>query len=359
MAVFQMHEHSMKKIKFSILVPVYQAERYIDECIQSVLEQTYKNWELILIDDGSVDRSGKICDRYAEKYPDIRVYHKGKSGQLQTRLYGIDRACGDYYVFLDSDDTLKPHALQTMYDNLQMQDCDCLVYGYERVKGNQILERSAKEEEICITDKRELYRKCFLGYYNSLCRKVVRASVFRQGEKEYAPFFHIRIGEDLLHSIEILKNSREVVFIDDRLYNYRLNPHSVMETATYKDCDHIDYIVWETVWDFLNEQKVFNEKDVMEFRGYYRGPITADLCRISSAAISMENKLRLFKEIKSSRYYNIITEGSCDKSKIGIPSRVLFPLFVEGHYRLLIFIAGNSYKYLRNVRRKVKRLLGK
>ena len=94
------HGDFMKKenIRFSILVPVYQVELYIEECIQSVLKQTYQNWELILVDDGSKDKGGVVCDRYAEQYDNILVYHKENRGLIHTRRYGIERARGDYYI---------------------------------------------------------------------------------------------------------------------------------------------------------------------------------------------------------------------------------------------------------------------
>ena len=347
------------KIKFSIVVPVYQVEKYVDECIQSVLAQTYSNWELILVDDGTKDRSGEICDCYAAQDGRIHVYHKENGGQLQTRLYGIARATGDYYVFLDSDDTLKYYALQTINENLQKYNCDCLIFGYERFRGNEIVEKSMYEKGCCLTDKRELYRKCLLGHYNGLSRKVVRASIFQYGEAEYAPYFHIRLGEDLLHSLEVFKNSKSIVFIDDRLYNYRLNPESVMETATYEEYDHIDYTVWEMVWNFLDEEKVFQEEDMIEYRGRCIWPITADICRISSADISLENKKRLFKEIRISEYYQRLMEGQYDKKHMGLAGQFLFPLFVKGHDRILMFIAGFAWRHLRNVRRRIKKLLGK
>lgn len=170
-------------LKFSILVPVYQVEKYIDDCIQSVLNQTYTNWELILVDDGTKDNSGIICDRYAEKYPHIHVYHKENRGLIYTRRYAIARATGDYYVFLDSDDMLKPYALQTISDTIQKHHCDCLVYGYERFLNGRIIETSPQEKEQCITDKRTIYRKCCFGGCGYLWRKAVRASVFR-GEIE-------------------------------------------------------------------------------------------------------------------------------------------------------------------------------
>ena len=91
-------------MKFSVLVPVYNVEKYLKQCIESVLNQTYQSFELILVDDGSTDNSGAICDEYASKHKFIKVIHKPNGGLLHTRRVSLAHATGDWYVFLDSDD---------------------------------------------------------------------------------------------------------------------------------------------------------------------------------------------------------------------------------------------------------------
>ena len=99
----------------SIIVPVYNVEKYVEECINSVINQTYKNWELLLIDDGSHDTSGEICDMYAQKNERIRVFHKGNGGLSSARNYGLDRIKGEYILFLDSDDFLDKEAVEVLF----------------------------------------------------------------------------------------------------------------------------------------------------------------------------------------------------------------------------------------------------
>ena len=104
------------KIKFSIMTPVYKVEKYLDECVSSVLNQSYENFELILVDDGSPDRSGQMCDAWAAKDKRVKVIHKENGGAVSARCMGIEKAEGDYYMFLDSDDTLRPCALEVHQD---------------------------------------------------------------------------------------------------------------------------------------------------------------------------------------------------------------------------------------------------
>ena len=102
-------------LKFSVLIPVYNTEKYIEECLQSVLNQTYQDFEIILVDDGSTDSSGVICDNYQKDYPEkIKVKHKENQGQLASRCVAIKEAKGDYCIFVDSDDSIKNNLLENL-----------------------------------------------------------------------------------------------------------------------------------------------------------------------------------------------------------------------------------------------------
>jgi len=128
---------------FSIIIPVYNVEKYIDKCIYSVIEQEYKNFEIILVDDGSPDRCPEICDEYAKKDSRIRVMHKVNGGLSSARNCGINIATGEYILFLDSDDFWNSKkALMNLYDSLKNEDIDVLVYNN--------IERS------CITNKEKV-----------------------------------------------------------------------------------------------------------------------------------------------------------------------------------------------------------
>lgn len=335
-------------LKFSILVPVYQVEKYIDDCIQSVLNQTYTNWELILVDDGTKDNSGIICDRYAEKYPHIHVYHKENRGLIHTRRYAIARATGDYYVFLDSDDMLKPHALQTISENLQKYHCDCLIYGYDRLVGNKLRKGSDKETECCMTDKREIYRKCFMGDYNALWRKAVRADVFRE-RIDYSPYYHLQIAEDLLQSIEILKNSRSVAFIEDRLYHYRVNPSSIMQSMKAGKTYRVDYTIFQTVLDFWNTEAVFSPEDIEEYRGYCLWKICADVYNICGLHTSYRHKKQILQEIKETEYFHNVIDAGYDKKRLGLDGKVVSFFFLRNWEGILIYFFCPAYRFLRRL----------
>ena len=126
-------------MKFSILVPVYNVEKYLEQCLESIMAQTFTDFEVILVDDGSRDKSGLICDTYAQKYPEkIRVFHKENEGLLLTRRFSLKQAKGEYIVFVDSDDYVAKNLLETLAENFEFYACDMLLYNFVRfVEGEE------------------------------------------------------------------------------------------------------------------------------------------------------------------------------------------------------------------------------
>ncbi len=122
----------------SIIIPVYNVERFLNRCVESVLSQSYQNLEVILVDDGSPDNSGPMCDRWAEKDHRIRVIHKENGGISDARNSGIDMACGEYLVFIDSDDYIAPDMVQKLYNSLKGNDADISICNFLYIDENGI-----------------------------------------------------------------------------------------------------------------------------------------------------------------------------------------------------------------------------
>lgn len=123
--------------KVSIIVPVYKAEKYLPQCVDSILSQTFSDWECILVDDGSPDCSGVICDEYAQTDARIRVIHKENGGVSSARNAGLEEACGEWICFVDSDDTIQPSYLDDF--EIDSTEVDLYMQGYVRVNGDKII----------------------------------------------------------------------------------------------------------------------------------------------------------------------------------------------------------------------------
>ena len=336
-------------VKFSILIPVYNVEKYLDECIQSVLAQTYTNYELILVNDGSRDSSGEICDRYAQQYSQIRAFHKENRGQLHTREYAIQQATGEFYVFLDSDDYLENNALAVIHDNIERHGCDCVIYGMQRVTDEgkivgTITEKA--EQERVIENRNELFKLMFTNtIYNPLCRKAIRAAADRC--VDYSKFYHVRHGEDMLQSIELLEKVQKTVLIPDVLYNYRVNLQSVTQTVSYEKY-RVDFSVREYVWDYIEKNHLFSEQDWKEYVGYAILLIIDELQTIASFRTAYSNKKQLFQEIYVTPYCNkVMTIQQYDKKVTG-KKHFLFALFKEKRY-MAVIVCVTVFRLLRKM----------
>ncbi len=329
----------MEKIKFSVLVPVYNVELYVTECIESVMNQTYQNFELILVDDGSHDKSGDICEEYAKKDTRIRVFHKENGGLIHTRRFAIENALGNWYVFLDSDDTLQPNALETIYNKIVQYGCDLVIYGWQRFCGDTVLDDTATgKTDFVFPDKRSLYKTVFFDQqYNSLCRKAVKADLFTG--QDYSKFYEIKYGEDLLQSVELLNQADKVLLIDDSLYRYRVNSESMTHTIDYSKCK-VDFTVRETILHFLEKANVFTKEDFKEYRSYCLKFLADEIWGIAISTAGREAKKQRLQEIFNSKYYQgFLLQGECNKKMIG-KKEFCIRLLKAKQYVMLIFICN-------------------
>ena len=209
----------MKEL-ISIIVPAYNVETYIGKCVDSILKQTYREWELIIIDDGSVDKTGEIADRYAAEHENISVVHQENSGVSRARNRGIELAHGSYVLFADADDWIDVEMLDTMMEN--GQNADMIVCGIN----NCYLEENGG----MLVKPRKLWPRedAFLAeniYYDVLCKtgtvwnKLIRISSI--GDTRFDP--DMSYGEDINFLVRVIPNVRSAVIVPRCMYYYFKN----------------------------------------------------------------------------------------------------------------------------------------
>lgn len=218
-----MTDSHAQKLPVSIVVPVYNAENYLQMTVESIQHQTMTNWELILVDDGSTDSSGHICDSFADSDSRIRVIHTQNQGVSSARNTGIEAAIGEWLQFVDSDDQLMPDALAIILESTQ--GVDMIAFGYEvfphtqRVKlTTETIEYSSYLETLPVFES--LYSE---GFYNSPCNKIFRLSKMTC---RFNPA--ISLGEDLLFNLEYLKSCGSIRILPDVLYRYRIGHNTAL-----------------------------------------------------------------------------------------------------------------------------------
>lgn len=228
-----------KTLKFSVLIPVYNVAQYLRESIDSVLNQTFSDYEVVLVDDGSTDESGTICDEYRSAYPErIKVIHKENQGLISARRIGIKNACGEFCVFVDSDDSLEADALETLAEYLRPDDeIDIVLFSFRYVRDGVKAERypaAFADHTVWTGDtKRELYETLmFSTRITALVTKAIRTNVLRKDLIDYTAYYHRNMAEDFLQSLHPITLAKKVCYANKVLYNYRINPESISHSYT-------------------------------------------------------------------------------------------------------------------------------
>ncbi len=213
--------------RISVIVPVYNTENWLQECVDSILSQTYCNLEILLIDDGSTDSSPALCDSYAQIYPQIKICHQSNQGLSAARNTGLDMASGSYIFFLDSDDFLEPDALETMYLTLTDNDADLIIGAYRKVNATgESLEIEGFPYSSNITTISEE------DFWQLSTRKAVAIVAWsklyprRLWDKLRFPVGKIHEDNAVLH--QIIEQCEKIVCLNQIILNYRSTPDSIM-----------------------------------------------------------------------------------------------------------------------------------
>lgn len=204
----------------SVIVPVYRVEKYLERCVKSILSQTYKNLEVILVDDGSPDQCPAICDACAEKDARVKVIHQENKGLSGARNAGIDAAFGEYLAFVDSDDYVSPHFIEELYQLLQDTGCAIGQCRFSYVKGDGLVEEG--DSAFCIYRGESLMEQLYGPEEKATCfvvawNKLYRAELFKETGIRYPEG---RIHEDEATTYRLFHEAKKLAFLDRALYGY-------------------------------------------------------------------------------------------------------------------------------------------
>ena len=304
----------------SIIVPVYNTERYLDRCIQSILAQTYIDFELLLINDGSIDASGAICDKYAEQDSRIRVFHKENGGVSSARNVGLNNAEGEYIIFVDSDDYMKPQMCEILYNTLNGEQADIIICGTEETGGSFWKPRNNEnyKNDSFVENFGELLQTELLSPpWNKIFIKSCIKHYFRDD---------ISFGEDLVFNLQYLFHCNKISFITASPYFHtKDNNESLVVRFPRKRLLDIEN-VWKVIDEFIIDKEIkVNPKYFRDLIVYVR-------------------LLFLSQEYKKKDKYNILNEWhkvtrlrKIDLSEYSgsLSNKILLRLLVKQYYSLV------------------------
>lgn len=232
--------------KISIIVPVYNVEQYLPRCIYSILNQSFADFELLLIDDGSKDKSGAICDEYAAKDSRIRVFHKENGGVSSARNIGLENARGEWLSFIDGDDVITEG-----YFNIRQEHegVDVIIKPYSVVNADGRVTCHNNELSI-LTGKDKIFRYYVQKRNNALWDKIIKRKTI--GTKRFNT--NVSIGEDFLFFMSVLPNVKSIAFDDTGSYRYFLRQGSAMQSVDIKRRIEI-------LWQNIDNVKSFTNTD--------------------------------------------------------------------------------------------------
>ena len=214
----------MKQAEVSVIIPVYNSEKYLPECIESIRRQNFQNIEILLVDDGSTDRSSDICDVFANKDQRIKVIHKKNGGVSAARNTGIDAARGKYLIFVDSDDYLDTECIQTLYDAISKEDIiDCVFCGLRYVYEETNQKTEYLLPEVTIRSEKE-FNKYYLkirqkfGFYTA-CAKIYKKKIIEQYNVRFNE--KLAVFEDGTFTWNYLERCNVFSCVEKAMYNYR------------------------------------------------------------------------------------------------------------------------------------------
>lgn len=282
--------------KISVIVPVYNVEKYMTKCIESVLNQTVEDLEIILVDDGSTDGSGSICDNYQKRDGRIQVIHKKNGGQSSARNAGVDKATGDYVGFVDADDYILFNMYEKLLNMIESIKADVAVCGiYDVYKNAMIPQCTEKAEFVC--DAKEMFRNILLDdkISGSVCNKLIKANIAKK-----LHFYDGKLFEDAFYSTQLVQRVKKVAVTTEPMYFYVHRSNSTT-TSTFRKAD-LDVI--EAF--FINERVVQEQFPELKEEAKFA---------LDSSYLRVLDKILLSKNYKSIPEYASIVKYIKNNSK--------------------------------------------
>lgn len=335
--------------KLSVIMPVFNSEETLRIAIESVISQTFSDWELILVDDGSTDESSIICDKYAVKNDKIIVIHQKNLGVSGARNKGIEKATGNYLAFLDSDDYIDPFTYEKMMIDAQIYDADMIMCGYYREFYNNGILKTTNVVNTCeiriqsstdfLQNFNELFQK---NYINLIWNKLYKRQVIISSGIRFQ--INVSIGEDLMFNIDFLKKTMNIYVDKQPFYHYVNNYKSItlsnaFDNNTFKHITSQYLYIRNFVYDELKSNQLLIDADIFIKNIFF----TLE----QYIATEQYNRCEFRKVLKGLLDDNIILEA-CERSCINKVEYKLYRIAIKTHSILIIKVIIYMRRFIKH-----------
>lgn len=341
---------------FSVIVLAYQVQPYIKECLDSILNQSFKNFEIIIVAPSCTDKTEEICEKYFRKYDHISLVKLTNQGQLLNRLAGLKKARGKYLLCIDGDDYWKVNLLKNVYDGLIEQNCDMVIFRYEYTKENEIIptnspgfiNKAVFEGE----EKKKIYSKLIEGKpINEICTKVLSKELFLKINQNFNKYASVRLGEDVIYSMYLADNAERILYLDEALYIYRWRSDSITQIFlpnTLKDKMIVTSVIEEMMAKWEMTEPYYYDLLYQSLAGFFANYIF----RCSISVLSYHDRKELLFEIKKNEMYK--KSRKFYKYEILSKRIKVFVTLFEINPVLLLYFA-NGYRFAKRMKKVFSR----
>lgn len=313
----------MSNVKFSVVIPLYNCKKYIEEAIESVLSQTYKNYEIIIVNDGSTDESPELVKKYLSE--NIKIINQVNKGLFHARLEGMKAASNEYVISLDADDIWKPNLLMRLSEIIEMYHSEVVMFRLERFWSNgekaegpqiyaqdKIFDKSNVDELLNIVLEKNVI--------NSIVCKVFKKSLLDIKELEKTP--RITVGEDALYTVKVFEKMSNAYYCTEELYEYRMVNNSmtrVLDTKLYISNNYLGGIFFDVAAEKYREDQSMYKNVKEKIAGNYLKMI-ASTTLYSKTVLGKQRKkyIEMLKEIYNDAFYNEILEEYLEQQKFSV-----------------------------------------
>lgn len=344
---------------FSIIVPVYQSEKYLEDTVQNLMNQTFKNIEIILIDDGSTDKSSDICDKLAILDGRIKVIHTRNSGASVARNLGIKICQGKWIIFVDSDDIVSKRMCENFYNYIYNNSFVDFIICNFALESSELIDKVTEKNEFFylkgIQQNIDLIKQMLLSDYstspklfkenfgnnvvlNSPCAKAYKHEYILENNLKFRP--QVKYSEDMLFNLEVLASGGKGIFVNDAVYFYRVNLDSVTHQQYFPNIVENYFVFRNVIKSIINDNKWYELQsalDIFSFKSAL-GVVPRDIFRPSNSIC--DSYKRMEKVISSTTFLSICNLKLLDKYNkyFDLKTKVKGKLVLGNHFLILFLI---------------------